>query len=113
VSRRTDSPELTVITWRDIPAQVMAKSGRQVVKRELPARFQVAIDRAAMRAGLHGSDAYLTEWRRTSRTCDDDLERAVSDELDRIESTFTQDLLNSAAEAGGTLDPQQPTTEQT
>ena len=32
----------------------------------LNARFQEAIDRAAMRAGKGGSDAYLEEWRRVT-----------------------------------------------
>jgi hypothetical protein len=104
VSRRSATPELTVIAWRDIPAQVVARAGRRVVKRELPTRFQTAIDRAAMRAGLDDTDGYLAEWRRTSRSCDDDLERAVADEIERLESTFTADLLKSAAENGGMLD---------
>ena len=43
--------ELTVIWWRDIPAQVTAKEGRTRTARELPPRFQEAIDPAAMRAG--------------------------------------------------------------
>ena len=28
-------------------------------------RFQIAIDDAAMRAGLAGTDAYLSEWRKS------------------------------------------------
>ena len=52
-------PELTVIWWRDIPAQVTAKEGRTRAARELAPRFQEAIDAAAMRAGLIGTDAYL------------------------------------------------------
>ena len=59
--------ELTVIWWRDIPAQVTAKEGRARAARELPPRFQEAIDAAAMRAGLIGTDAYLEEWRREPR----------------------------------------------
>jgi hypothetical protein len=43
--------QLTVIYWRDIPAQVILRFGRTSAKRELPARFQEAIDRAAMRGG--------------------------------------------------------------
>ena len=58
--------QLTVIWWRDIPAQVIAKAGRANAKRELPQRFQDAIDRAAMRGGARETDAYLAEWRRAS-----------------------------------------------
>lgn len=57
-------PELLVIRWRDIPAQVIVREGRVMQKRELPERFVQAIDRAAMQAGLRESDAYLGEWRR-------------------------------------------------
>ena len=57
-------PELIRIYWRDIPSQVMAKAGRKAEKVMLPERFQHAIDRAAMRAGKGGSDAYMEDWRR-------------------------------------------------
>ena len=42
---------LTVIWWRDIPAQVIAKDKRRASKVVLHPRFQVAIDRAALKAG--------------------------------------------------------------
>ena len=54
------------ILWRDIPSQVLIKRGRDRGKYMLSARFQEAIDRAAMRAGKGGSDAYLDEWRRVT-----------------------------------------------
>ena len=78
-------PELTVIWWRDIPAQVTAKEGRARAARELAPRFQEAIDAAAMRAGLIGTDAYLEEWRREPRSCGDDLEPEVAQEVERLE----------------------------
>jgi hypothetical protein len=52
-----------VVYWRDIPAQVKAKAGRERSGAGLSTRFQEAIDAAAMRAGLTGTDAYLGEWR--------------------------------------------------
>ena len=55
--------ELTVIWWRDIPAQVVAGTGRGAAKIQLSNRFQEAIDMAATRAGLIGSDDYLAHWR--------------------------------------------------
>ena len=76
--------ELSVISWRDIPAQVVARSGRTKARAELPARFQIAIDRAAMNAGLVGSDSYLQEWRRETRACGDDLDAEVVAETDRL-----------------------------
>ncbi len=52
--------DLTIIYWRDIPAQVIAKQGRKTAKRELPARFSEAIDMAAMRA-VFGRAALLVD----------------------------------------------------
>ena len=88
------SATLTVILWRDIPAQVAAKSGRTVAKVELPPRFQQAIDRAAMRAGSIGSDEYLDDWRRDSRPCGDDLELAANAEVAELEARFPIEVLN-------------------
>jgi hypothetical protein len=63
-----------IVYWRDIPAQVIVRRGRASEKRELPERFIQAIDRAAMRAGLSESDAYLAQWRRGEpEPCGDDM----------------------------------------
>ena len=61
------------IFWRDIPSQVQIKRGRDRGKSLLEHRFQAAIDRAAMRAGKGGSDAYLEEWRRIITSIESDL----------------------------------------
>jgi hypothetical protein len=42
-------PELTIIFWRDIPAQVTAGKGRGAARTQLSDRFQEAIDAAKMR----------------------------------------------------------------
>lgn len=47
-----------IMYWHDIPLQVRAGGRRDRVSRELPQRFQEAIDKAAMAAGVTGSDAY-------------------------------------------------------
>ena len=44
--------QLVTIYWRDIPAQITAQQGRTREKALLDARFQHAIDRAAMIAGI-------------------------------------------------------------
>ena len=61
-----------VVLWRDIPAQVLVKRGRERGKAILSHRFQAAIDRAAMRAGKGGSDEYLADWRRESSVLESD-----------------------------------------
>ena len=58
--------EYQIIYWRDIPSMVIGREGRRNQERiQLSERFQVAIDEAAMRAGLTGTDAYSEQWRRT------------------------------------------------
>jgi hypothetical protein len=93
--------EITIIRWRDIPAQVVAKRGRETAKRELSPRFQVAIDRAAMYAGLFGTDEYLSEWVRDSRPCGEDLEAEAAQEAARLEAEYTPEALNDLAGNGG------------
>ena len=57
-------PEVTIVYWRDIPAQVIVGKGRRGAKAPLPERFEQAIDRCAMKIGARDSDAYLAEWRK-------------------------------------------------
>ena len=52
-----------IMYWHDIPVQVKAKHGRKRHSVELPQRFQLAVDNAAMKAGLTGSDAYIETFR--------------------------------------------------
>lgn len=87
---------LTILYWRDIPAQVIAKAGRKTAKRQLPERFEQAIDRAAMRAKLTGTDAYLEQWRKSEpQPCADDLEAAADEAFEELERTFTTDWLRA------------------
>ncbi|RMH43988.1 MAG: hypothetical protein D6688_08470 [Alphaproteobacteria bacterium] len=57
-------PEVTVVYWRDIPAQVIVGKGRRAAKVQLPERFEQAIDRCAMKVGARGTEDYLAEWRK-------------------------------------------------
>lgn len=57
-------PNVTIVYWRDIPAQVIVGKGRRGSKRPLPERFEQAIDRVAMRIGAADSDAYMADWRK-------------------------------------------------
>jgi hypothetical protein len=94
-------PELTVIWWRDIPAQVTAGSDRGAARAQLGDRFQEAIDAAAMRAGLFGTDSYLAEWRREARPCGDDLAAEVADEAAWLDAAYTDDVLERLVRANG------------
>ena len=64
--------EVTVIYWRDIPAQVLYGHGHHAIRAEMPKRFQEAIDRAATRAGLLGSDEYMEQWRKAKMSGESD-----------------------------------------
>jgi hypothetical protein len=71
-----------LVFWRDIPAQVLVKRGRERGKAILSHRFQAAIDRAAMRAGKGGSEEYLADWRRETSAVESTLSpQQLADEL--------------------------------
>jgi hypothetical protein len=94
--------ELIVVYWRDIPAQVIVKKGRQTAKRQLTERFEKAIDRAAMRAGLRDTDSYLGEWRRGPPVaCSDDLEAEADTAAARLEEEWPQSRLDDIVTKGG------------
>ena len=65
---------LIVISWRDIPAQVIAK---------------------------RGSDAYLADWRRTPRSCGDDLNAEAAAEAARLDALYTDEDLERVIRAKG------------
>jgi len=92
---------LTVIWWRDIPAQVIAREGRRAHKIALHPRFQTAIDRAAEKADKRSMDAYIDEWRKENRPCGNDLEHEVQTEAERLEADHPQSVLNSLVASGG------------
>lgn len=58
--------DVTIVYWRDIPAQVIAGKGRKAAKVQLPERFEQAIDRAAMKTGAAATDDYLAQWRKAA-----------------------------------------------
>ena len=57
-------PEVIIVYWRDIPAQVIVGKGRGGSKVKLTERVEQAIDRCAMKIGAKDADAYLAEWRK-------------------------------------------------
>lgn len=93
---------LTIISWRDIPAQVVAKRGRETAKVQLSPRFQEAVDRAAMRAGKGSSDAYLADWKRSEpRPCGEDIHSEVVAEAAQLEARYTDEALEKLIRAKG------------
>ncbi len=93
---------LIVISWRDVPAQVIVKRGREVAKVQLSMRFQEAVDRAAMRAGRGSSDAYLEDWQRSPpQPCGDDLQSVAAAAAAEIEARYTDEDLARLIRAKG------------
>ena len=87
---------MTIVYWRDIPAQVIVKQGRTSAKRQLPERFEQAIDRCAMKIGARDSDAYLSEWRRGAPTpVEGDMDDAAAAEAARLEIEFDRDRIKA------------------
>lgn len=97
--------KLITVFWRDIPVQIIAKRGRDSVKVQLSARFQHAVDRAAMRAGKGSSNAYLAEWRREPRVCSDDLAAEAEAEAARLEAQYSDEQLERLIKSGGARQP--------
>ena len=94
-------PKLTTVYWRDIPAQVIAKERRDTAKIVLTERFAEAIDKAAMRAKMAGTDAYLEQWRREVVNCGPDLQAAADEAAAKLESDFSDDRLEELVKNGG------------
>ncbi|MER8479864.1 virulence factor [Mesorhizobium sp. M0815] len=94
--------DLIVVYWRDIPAQVIVKRGRQNAKRELPLRFTEAIDMCAMRTGAGGTDDYLAEWRKAEPIpVSDDLEVEAEKALQELDAKYDRERLVALVKAGG------------
>lgn len=82
-------PDVTIVYWRDIPAQVIVGKGRRGSKRQLAERFEQAIDRAAMKANARDTDAYLAEWRKGEPyTVDGEPDAVAEAEAARIEAEY-------------------------
>lgn len=80
-----------IVYWRDIPAQVRLRSGRERLSRSLPPRFQEAIDSAAMVGRATSTDDYLEEWRSSEWLTgegDPDPERFADDLVAQLESDY-------------------------
>jgi hypothetical protein len=91
-----------IIYWRDIPAQVKARSGRERVTRALAERFQEAIDEAAMRARATSEEDYLDEWHSSElQEKEGDLQGTADSLVAQLEAAYPQDRLDELIEKKG------------
>ena len=94
--------EVTVVYWRDIPAQVIVGKGRRAAKVQLSERFEQAIDRCAMKIGAKDADAYLAEWRKADPyAVDGDDTEVARATAARLEAEFDTDRLKTLINAEG------------
>lgn len=85
--------KLTVMYWRNIPSQVLVQQGRERFAVQLSARFQEAIDSAAMFAGKSEADAYMEHWRKDISECSDNLQQEAEKKAAELESAFSDEQL--------------------
>ncbi|NNE63522.1 MAG: hypothetical protein HKN34_05520 [Gammaproteobacteria bacterium] len=93
--------KLTIVYWRDIPAQVIVKERRESAKVVLTERFAEAIDKAAMRAKMAGTDAYLEQWHHEVKKCGNDLQAAADEAAEKLEQAYTDERLKMLIRNGG------------
>jgi len=88
--------DVTIVYWRDIPAQIIIGKGRRGVKKQLPERFEQAIDRAAMKVGADDADAYLAEWRKAPPyPVEGEAADVVLSEAARLDAEYDQERLKA------------------
>ena len=94
--------DVVIVYWRDIPAQVIVGKGRRGQRRQLPERFEQAIDRAAMKVGAEDTDAYLAEWRKApSGTQDGEPDAVARDVAGRLETEYDAGRLKALIDNNG------------
>lgn len=87
-------PDVTIVYWRDIPAQVIVGKGRRGAKKQLSERFEQAIDRAAMKSGAAETDDYLAEWRKAAPfAVEGDPTEIAEQEAAKLEVEYDRDRL--------------------
>ncbi|MFV0475784.1 MAG: virulence factor, partial [Pikeienuella sp.] len=79
-----------------IPAQVIVGKGRRGAKKQLPERFEQAIDRAAMKVGAQDTDAYLAEWRKAEPyQVDGEADAVAEAEAARLDTEYDRERIKA------------------
>ncbi len=89
-------PDVTIVYWRDIPAQVIVGRGRRGTKLPMPERFEQAIDRAAMKSGAAESDDYMAGFRKADPIAVDGTDaEAAQTTVTRLNTEYDQDRIKT------------------
>jgi len=95
-------PDVTIVFWRDIPAQVIVGKGRRGAKKQLSERFEQAIDRCAMKIGAKGDDDYLAEWRKAvPYAVEGEQDQIAVDTAATLETEYDTDRLKALIASDG------------
>ena len=95
-------PDVTIVFWRDIPAQVIVGKGRRGSKVKLTERFEQAIDRCAMKVGARDADAYLAERRKAAAyEVEGEPDEVAKAEAARIEAEYDTARLKTLIDNSG------------
>ncbi len=88
--------DVTVVYWRDIPAQVIVGKGRHGSKVQLPERFEQAIDRCAMKVGAKDAEAYLADWRKApSYAVEGEAADVANAEATKLDQEYDQERIKA------------------
>ena len=99
-------PDVTVVYWRDIPAQVIVGKGRRGSKVQLTERFEQAIDRVAMKIGAKEADAYMAEWHKAAAyEVDGEPDAIAAAEAARLEAEIDHAALKTLIDQDGWATP--------
>ena len=102
LARVAERTEYQVTYWRDLPSMVVARERRARDQVAAGARFQEAIDEAAMRLGDTGSDDYLAGWRRGDWTAARGSTTEVADRVvAELEAEWPADRLTAYLDSLG------------
>ena len=93
--------KLTIVFWRDIPAQLLIGSGRKATKYKLAEKYEKAIDRCAMKVGAKDSESYLRDWRKKSYSISGDGTKVIEEEAARLELKYSDLKLKELVENDG------------
>ena len=93
--------ELTIILWRDIPAQLMIGNGRKAIKYKLPEKYEQAIDRCAMAVGAKDAESYLQDWRKKIITIQSNELATLDEEAKKLELVYTDERLKCLVNNNG------------
>ena len=86
---------LTIVFWRDIPAQLLIGSGRKATKLKLSEKFEKAIDRCAMKVGAKDSQSYLDDWQKKTVPLDPTNTISIELEAEKMEKYYTTEKLKA------------------